>query len=129
MLSVLANESDGIIQCVPSEVPGPDDLPEPGSLPRFLGPSAEVIGAVETSAEVIGAPGTLATVEEEDDDLKDDPKEPRADIGAIAGGTPTASAVHPWSEFAFQELMNTTKPFGGPKAWIWSTFQASPQKL
>ena len=38
MLSVLANESDGIIQS------GPDNLP------------AEVIGAVETKAEVIGAP-------------------------------------------------------------------------
>ena len=74
-------------------------------------------------------PGTLVAVKEEDDDLKDDPKEPCADIGAIDGGTPTDSAVRQWSDFAYQELMNTTKPFGGPKAWIWSTFQASPQKL
>ena len=99
-------------------------------------------GAVEARpatvlAEVIGAPGTPGGEchmkkeeeaddfwrslgkEEEDDDLKDDPKEepqePGADIVLVAGGTPTASEVRRFSDFAFQELMKSVKTIRWPQ--------------
>ena len=126
--------------------------PGPASSESALAPGAVEARPATVLAEVIGAPGTPGGEchmkkekeeaddfwrslgkEEEYDDLKDGPKEepqePGAGIVLVTGGTPTASAVCRFSDFAFQELMKSVKPFGGPKAWIWSNFQASPQKL
>lgn len=102
--------------------------PGPASSESTLAPGA--VGLRDRLATVLAEEnGAETAIDKDEECVEEQPQwDPGADNVLDAGGTPTASEVRRFSDFAFQELMKSVKPFGGPKAWIWSNLQ-SPQKL
>ena len=98
--------------------------PGPASAESTLAPGA--VGLRDRLATVLAEENGAETVIDEDEECVEE--QPQWDPVLDAGGTPTANEVRRFSDFALQELMKSVKPFGGPKAWIWSNLQ-SPQKL